>query len=149
MAGKRKRQTEQSVLIGVFNVLVLGDVCWGAAKFYGTHLWDVELLLCLALIVVSPGAAEGSHGFCGCWNESGRQRLCTRMFVTRFGKGKMFHADPASKSISLQNLEYLLDKAVTAAFHRSLHSCPYTSQWAGEDASLADLISLPGKRSFE
>ena len=58
VAGKIKRETEQSVLIGIFKVLASGNVRWGAAKFDDTQLQELEIFLCLALIVVSP---EGSR----------------------------------------------------------------------------------------
>lgn len=50
---------------------------------------------------------------------------------------------------SLQDLEYFSDKAVAAGFHQSPHSCPFISQWGGENISPADAVSLPRKRSFE
>lgn len=58
MAGKIKRETEQSVLIVVFKILALENVCWGAAKCYDTQLWEVELFLCLAPTAVSPGGSR-------------------------------------------------------------------------------------------
>lgn len=45
-AGKIKRDTEQSVLTGVFKVLAFENACWGAAEFYDAQLWEAFSLPC-------------------------------------------------------------------------------------------------------
>lgn len=62
-------------------------MCWGAAKFSDMQLGQVELFLCLdPSSVVARVSLEGRD-------------------TLSYGKVKIFHVDPASKSISLlQNL---------------------------------------------
>lgn len=76
----KEREIEQPVLIGVFRA-----VYWDAAKFSDMQLRQVELFLCLP-----PSAGSVAAGM----SLEGRDTLS-------YGKAKVFHVDPASKSISL------------------------------------------------
>lgn len=84
-----KIETEQPVFIGVFKVLALENVCWGAAKFHDTKLWDAELFLWLFPMVV---VSEGSRMGCAASVAAGMKQLRTLMFVIGFKEGKLFQS---------------------------------------------------------
>lgn len=51
--GVNHQRVYKKYTIGVFKVLALENVCWGAAKFHDTKLWEAELFLWLSSMVVS------------------------------------------------------------------------------------------------